>query len=83
MGILRIKLADAAGAALAGQTVQVSGAGALQTNAEGIAQFLIDSNAALEIEINGKPTWSGNSALLIREELFNATGAGFTRASAG
>ena len=83
MGMLKIKVVDAAGAALAGQTVKVSGAGALQTSAEGMAQFLTESDAALVIEINGVSVWSGNSAELARDELFKAEGASFARVSAG
>ncbi len=83
MGILKIKTVDAAGAAIAGQTVKVSGAGALQTSAEGMAQFLIDSDASIEIEINGASVWSGNSAQLAREEQFKAEGASFARVNAG
>lgn len=83
MGILKIKLADAAGAALAGQTVKVSGAGALQSNAEGMVQFLIENGIPLEIDINGTAAWSGNSSELVKDELFKATGAGFARVNAG
>ena len=83
MGMLKIKVVDAVGAALAGQTVKVSGAGALQTSAEGMAQFLTESDAALVIEINGASVWSGNSAELARDELFKAEGASFARVSAG
>ena len=83
MGMLKIKVVDASGAALAGQTVKVSGAGALQTSAEGMTQFLTESDAALVIEINGASVWSGNSAELARDELFKAEGASFARVSAG
>ena len=81
--MLQIKAVDAAGAALAGQTVKVSGASALQTSADGMAQFLIDSDASIDIEINGASVWSGNSAQLAREELFKAEGASFVRVNAG
>ena len=83
MGILKIKVVDAAGAPLAGQTVKVSGAGTLQSSAEGMAQFLTDSDAALDIEINGASVWTGNSAELARDEVFKAEGATFARAKAG
>ena len=83
MGMLKIKVVDASGAALAGQTVKVSGAGALQTSAEGMTQFLTESDAALVIDINGASVWSGNSAELARDELFKAEGASFVRVSAG
>ena len=83
MGMLKIKIVDAAGGPLAGQTVKVSGAGALQTSAEGMTQFLTESDAALDIDINGTTVWSGNSAELARDELFKAEGASFARVSAG
>lgn len=83
MAILKIKVVDAAGAALAGLTVKVSSAEALQTSAEGMALFLIDSDAPIEIEINGVVSWSGNPAQLAREEQFKADGAGFARFNAG
>ena len=83
MGMLKIKVVDASGAALAGQTVKVTGAGALQSGAEGMAQFLTESDAALDIEINGASVWSGNSAELARDEVFKAEGASFARVSAG
>ena len=83
MGMLKIKVVDATGAALAGQAVKISGAGALQTSVEGMAQFLAESDAVLDIEINGASVWSGNSAQLAREEMFKADGAGFTRVNAG
>ena len=41
------------GAALAGQTVKVSGAGALQTNEQGMAQFLTTHTAEFDIAIGG------------------------------
>ena len=82
MGILKVKTVDATGADLAGQTVKVSGAGELQTSAQGVAQFLIDSDALIEIEINGALAWSGNAAVLAREERFQLAGAGFTRVGA-
>ena len=81
MGMLKIKVVDASGTALSGQTVKVTGAGALQTSAEGMAQFLTESDAALDI--NGTSVWSGNSAELARDELFKAEGASFVRVSAG
>lgn len=83
MAILKIKVVDASGAALAGQTVKVSGAGVLQTNADGMAQFLTENAAGLDIEINGASVWAGNSAGLARDEVFRADGAGFARVGAG
>ena len=82
MGMLKIKVVDAAGAPLAGQTVKVTGAGALQSSAEGIAQFLTESGEALNIDINGASVWSGNSAELARDEVFKANGASFARVKA-
>ena len=82
MGMLKIKVVDAAGSPLAGQTVKVTGAGALQSSAEGIAQFLTESGEALNIDINGASVWSGNSAELARDEVFKANGASFARVKA-
>ena len=83
MGMLKIKIVDAAGAPLADQTVKVTGAGALQSSAEGMVQFLTESDAALDIDINGASVWSGNSTELVRDEVFKAEGASFARVSAG
>ena len=83
MGMLSIKVVDAAGAALAGQTVKVSGAGSLQTSAEGTAQFLTESDTAIDVEINGVQVWSGNSADLARHEVFETHGPSFARLVAG
>ena len=83
MGMLKIKVVDAAGAPLLGQTVKVTGAGALQTNAEGMTQFLIDNDVPIDIEINGKSCWAGSSTQLSREEQFKAAGASFARVNAG
>ena len=83
MGMLKIKVVDAAGAALAGQIVKISGADALQTSAEGMAQFLIESDVSIDIEINGASAWSSNSSQLVREELFKSEGAGFARVNVG
>ena len=83
MGMLKIKVVDAAGATLAGQIVKISGADALQTSAEGMAQFLIESDVSIDIEINDASAWSGNSSQLVREELFKAEGAGFARVNVG
>ena len=79
MPILRIKLTGAAGQALAGQTVKVSGAGSLQTNDLGIAQFLLEGGVPLEIDINDAVAWSGSSADLAREEHFQQGAGGFVR----
>lgn len=83
MGMLKIKVVDAAGSPLAGQTVKVTGAGALQSSADGMAQFLAESDTALDIDINGASVWSGNSAELARDEVFKAEGASFARVKAG
>ena len=83
MAILKIKVSDAAGAALAGQAVKVTGCDVLQTDAGGMALFLIGSDAPLDIEINNKSCWAGDSAQLAREEEFKAQGASFKRVTAG
>jgi hypothetical protein len=79
MAILKIKLVAADGQALLGQTVKVSGCSPLQTNSEGLAQFLIESDVPLAIEVNSAEAWSGSSAQLAREELFQQVGTGFVR----
>ena len=81
MGILKIKVTDAAGADLAGQAVKVSGIDVLQTNAQGMAQFLLDASGALEIAINGSACWSGDASALARQEVFQQSGTSFTRIS--
>ncbi len=81
MGILKIKVTDASGADLAGQTVKVSGIDGLQTNAQGMAQFLLDASGAIEIAINGSACWSGDVSALARQEVFQQAGSGFTRVS--
>lgn len=83
MGMLKIKVVDAAGVPFANQTVKVTSAGALQTSAEGMVQFLVESNATLDIEINGASVWSGNSAELARDEVFKADGPSFARVKTG
>lgn len=81
MDILKIKVIDAAGAALADQAVKVSGTDKLKTNAQGMTQFLIDHGVLLDIEINGVVAWSGDSALLAKDEVFQASDTGFARIS--
>ena len=82
MAILRVKLLDASGQALTGLTVKVSGCGALQANDVGAAQFLVESGAAISIEINDSVVWTGSSADLSREESFQQINGGFTRLGA-
>ncbi len=79
MGILKIKLTDAAGQACAGVTVKVSGCGALQTDSEGRTQFLLEADAPIQVDINGVQAWAGSSSALAREELFQQGASGFTR----
>ena len=81
--MLKVKVVDAAGSPLAGQIVKVTGAGALQSSADGMAQFLTESDAALDIDINCTTVWSGNSAELTRDEVFKADRASFARVKAG
>ena len=81
--MLQIKAVDAASAALADHTVKVSGTGALQSSVEGMAQFRIEIDAALDIDVNGASVWSGNSTELARDEMFKADGASFGRVKAG
>ena len=81
--MLKVKVVDAAGSPLAGQTLKVTGSGALQSSADGMAQFLTESDAPLDIDINGTTVWSGNSAELTKDEVFKADGASFARVKAG
>ena len=82
MTLLKIKVIDASGAALAAQSVKVSGSDALQTNANGMTQFLLGDEAALDIAINSKSCWSGAISALAKEEVFQQSAAGFTRLGA-
>jgi hypothetical protein len=82
VGILKIKVVDSTGGVMAGQTVKVSGIEPLQTNTQGMAQFLISDAAAFDIAIAGKSCWSGDSTSLAREEVFQQAADGFKRATA-
>lgn len=79
MGILKIKLTDAAGQALADVAVKVTGCGALQTNSEGRTQFLLEADVPVQVDINGVQAWAGSSSALAREELFQQGTSGFAR----
>ena len=79
MPILKIKVVDASGLALAGQSVGVSGNGQLQSNADGMTQFLLGAAAPVDIEINGLLAWSGSSDQLAKEEVFQKNAGGFGR----
>ena len=79
MPILRIKLLGAAGLALSSHTVNVSPMGDLQSNADGIAQFLRGDAEHVEIKINGQLVWAGNSDQLAKEESFKQSASGFSR----
>ena len=81
MPILKIRLTNATGQPLPGQSVKASGCETLQTNALGMVQFLLGSDANLAIDINGAQVWTGNTELLSREEVFTQTAAGFVRAA--
>ena len=78
MSILKIKVVDTAGQALPHQAVKVTGCDGLQTNAAGMAQFLLDATSA-EIDINGVCVWAGDASTLAREEVFMQSAAGFSR----
>ena len=79
MAILKVKVVDAAGSDLAGQAVKVSGIDALQTNAQGMTQFLITDVSMLDIAINGESCWSGDITALAKLETFQQSGLGFVR----
>ncbi len=82
MGILKVKVVDASGADLAGQTVKLRGIDALQSNAQGMTQFLIEDAAASEITINGNSCWSGATSDLAKQEVFQQSGDAFVRVGA-
>ena len=79
MPILKIKVCDADGKPLTGQTVKITDCEQLTTNADGLTQFLINADATLSVVINGATVWNGASAELKKEEVFSATGSGFAR----
>lgn len=83
MAILRIKLVSADGQPMSGQSVKVSDCDTLQTNAEGMAQFLLGAGVDLDIEVNAAVIWTGSRAQLSRDEVFTATASGFERTSGG
>lgn len=82
MAILKISVLDGAGQAMPGQLVKVTGCDSLQTNGQGLSQFLLDDGRVLEIEIGGVPVWTGNASELARDERFQQSGAGFSRLAA-
>lgn len=79
MAILKIKVLTASGADVAGVTVKVSGIDSLQTNAQGMTQFLIEDADAFDISIAAQTVWSGPTSALARQEVFQQSGAGFAR----
>lgn len=81
MPILKIRLTNATGQPLPGQSVKASGCETLQTSALGMVQFLLGGDASVSIDINGAQVWTGNAELLSREEVFTQTAAGFVRAA--
>lgn len=81
MPILRIRLVDTAGAALAGQIIKISNSEDFRSNADGLAQFLLGDRELLTIYINGKSVWTGQSDQLTKEEKFRQGASGFDRVS--
>ena len=79
MALVKIKLVDATGQALEGCTVKVTGSGALQTNADGRTQFLLENDVPMQVDINGVQAWAGNSSELARDESFQQNASGFIR----
>ena len=82
MAILKIKVIDASGTDMAGLAVKLSGIDGLQTNEQGMAQFLLGDEAMLDIAIGGKSSWSGNAGALARQEVFQQSADGFLRVAA-
>ena len=79
MPILRVKVCDADGKPLQGQLVKLTDCDHLSTNADGLAQFLLNPSLEATVSINGTTVWSGAIADLKREEVFTASGSGFVR----
>ncbi len=77
--IVRLQFQDANGQAVSGVAVNLSGNGSLDTNADGLAQFLVDDAASLVLKVSGNTVWSGASADLQARELFRHNGTEFVR----
>ncbi len=77
--IVRFQIQDAAGQNLKGLSVKLSGNGSLDTNADGLAQFLVEDASNMTLEIQGSPVWSGSSAELQSREVYRQTDTGFAR----
>jgi hypothetical protein len=78
--IVKFQFHDASGQNLSGVQVKLSGNGTLQTNAEGLVQFLVDDAPALVLEANDKQIWTGGSADLTARQVFRQTDTGFSPA---
>ena len=79
MPVIKIKVCDSSGSAMAGQRVKVSGCEELLSNVDGVTQFLLIDDTNVTIAIKGETVWSGETSGLKREETFSKSGETFTR----
>jgi hypothetical protein len=80
--IVRVTVQSASGEPVQGQSVNLTGCGdePRTTGPTGIVQFLVDDSIpTTTISIGGAAVWSGPSAELRGNEVFEQAGAGFTR----
>jgi hypothetical protein len=75
MPIFKIKVVDEQGAGLAGVSVNVTDCFPLDTNAEGLVQFL--TAGRVTVTIAGQAVWTGDAAQAASPQLFRREGAGF------
>jgi hypothetical protein len=79
MPFLKLSFLDASGAGVPGLSVQINGAAeALNTNGDGMVQFLLEEQA--QYTIAGAQVWQGDSAALQRQMSFKQAAAGFALA---
>ena len=79
MPIVRIKVCDASSQPLVGMSVALSDCGDLQTNGDGLVQFLAGESVPAKLAIGGTVVWTGNLGELTRNELFTQSGSNYTR----
>jgi hypothetical protein len=81
MPLLKLSFLDASGAGVPGLSVQINGAAeALNTNGDGMVQFLLEEQAQYTIRAAGAQVWQGDSAALQRQMSFKQAAAGFALA---
>jgi hypothetical protein len=77
--IKRFAIKNEAGEPLTATKVMLSECGDLNTNDQGLAQFLVESSPALTLKINGVQVWAGASDELKSLETFTQSGTSFVR----